>query len=157
MRRSKDKAEGHENGSRPTQNSASDVRKGSVVPLILCLGVLFLGFTMEATPQRATWMGIEGPPCPSRLLPETWRLHEAGCPGCGLTRATAMAIQGKIKPSLRLHPAGVLVTALATAGALIHSLILVAGRRPRWIDRTLRAGRVLLLLGLTIGWLTRLF
>lgn len=125
-------------------------RAASVVPFTLLVGVLVVGALVNATPEGAWLFGVEGPRCPS-----TW-VVDAGCPGCGLTRGTALLLDGDFEVATRVHPGAWLVVALAAAGALVHGLVLVKGEKSAWTDRLLRTGRVVFGVGLLLAWLARL-
>lgn len=123
-------------------------RSRSVAPFVLLLGLFVVGALVEATPERATLFGVEGPVCPSR-----WLLGSSGCPGCGLTRGTALWLDGDFAASWSIHPAASLVVVLGGLGALLHAWVLLRGVRFEWIDRALRSGRYLFLAGLLASWL----
>ncbi len=134
----------------PVRHRTPTDRHASVVPFLVLVGTLVVGFMLEATPDTATLFGVAGPPCPS-----TW-LVDAGCPGCGLTRGTALLLDGQFSLATRLQPASWLVVVLAALGALLHGIVLVRGKQTEWIDRLLRTGRVIFVVGLLVVWLARL-
>ncbi|MEM1450866.1 MAG: DUF2752 domain-containing protein [Planctomycetota bacterium] len=127
------------------------LRRRSALVLFLLLGLFAVAALVEASPERATLAGIEGPPCPS-----TYVLGDVGCPGCGLTRATAMLLDGEFGSATNLQPAAWLVLALAAVAAMVHARIAVTGRTTAWNGRVLRSARVVLLGGLLLVWLARL-
>lgn len=112
---------------------------------------LALGVAIRADAQTATLFGIAGPSCPVGTT-----LGAAFCPGCGLTRSTAMVMQGDWAAATAVNPAGWLVVALCAAGALVYGDIALRGRRNPGHRRLLRAGRVIFLLGVATAWLTRM-
>lgn len=115
------------------------------------MGLFVVGSLVDASPERATLFGVEGPPCPSKLL-----LPDHGCPGCGLTRATALLLDGEAEAATRLHPGAWLVVVLAALGTLLRALLLGFPEKSDWIHRQLRTGRVLFLAGLLAVWVARL-
>ena len=119
--------------------------------LALLLGMFAAGALIEADANGARLFGVEGPECPSRLV-----LPDHGCPGCGLTRATAMILDGDTAGATRLHPGAWLVVVLGAAGTLMRAALLVSPRKSDWIHRQLRNGRLLFLGGLPAIWLARL-
>ncbi|MEM9379072.1 MAG: DUF2752 domain-containing protein [Planctomycetota bacterium] len=138
--------------ARPGSASAlPDVRRRSAVTLALLLGLVAVASLVEATPQAATLAGLEGPPCLARHV-----FGEVGCPGCGLTRATAMALDGDLASATRLHPGVWLVLGVAAIAAAVHGYVAVTGISAVWTGRVLRSARVALLGGLLLVWLARL-
>jgi len=126
-------------------------RSASLLPFVLLTGVLLVGLAVDATASSAHLFGLEGPKCPS-----TYVLGATGCPGCGLTRSTALILHGQFATASRLQPAAWVVVVLAAAGSLLHGFVLVTGEKTAWIDRLLRTGRVLFVAGLLLAWLVRL-
>ena len=125
----------------------------SIGLLLLCLLPLGVGWMVEVDRGSATLFGIEGPACPVGAT-----LGEHACPGCGLTRATALSVQGRFPEALAVHPAGPAVAALALLGALVATRRLVRGGWPGR-DRPSRAFARLAppVLGFAVGlgWLAR--
>jgi hypothetical protein len=101
--------------------------------------------------ERATLLGHAGPTCPVGAT-----LGPVACPGCGLTRSTALILQGDWSTAFAVHPGGWIIVLLCSAGALIHGDILRRGSASRRHRRLLRAGRWVLLLGLAGSWLWRM-
>jgi len=126
-------------------------RSAAVLPFTLLVGVLVLAALVQATPEQATLFGVEGPRCPS-----TYVLGAVGCPGCGLTRGTALLLDGEFAAASRLQPASWLVVFFAAYGAVLHGIILAIGDKSVWMDRLLRIGRITFLSGLLLVWLARL-
>ena len=91
----------------------ANVRR-SRLPLLILLAPLVLGAAADVDERKATILGVEASPCPVRLL-----AGEHVCPGCGLTRSTALAVQGDWASSWHVHPAGILVAVLCVAGVLL--------------------------------------
>lgn len=113
-------------------------------------GVLVLAATAEASHSAATWFGIRGPVCPLGFL-----LGECACPGCGLTRSTAMVVQGRFSDALALNPAGFVVAALCVAAILLHADVARRGRAAD-LHLTLRQlGRQVFIAGIAAAWLLR--
>ena len=135
--------------SKPRSRGTS--RRGDGLALALLLGMFAAGALVEADASGARLFGVEGPECPSRLV-----LPDHGCPGCGLTRATAMLLDGDATGATQLHPGAWLVVMLGGAGTLFRAALLMFPRKSDWIHRQLRSGRVLFLLGLLAIWLARL-
>ena len=125
-------------------------RGASVLPFVFLAGSLLLGFLIDATPESARLFGVEGPQCPSTYL------LDAGCPGCGLTRGTALLLDGEFASATRVQPAAWLVVVLAALGSLVHGYVLIRGRQSEYTDGLLRIGRALFLTGLLAVWLARL-
>lgn len=131
-------------------DSAAGVRRGALVPLALLILLFVVGTAIEASPERATLLGFEGPTCPSR-----WILPDRGCPGCGLTRATALTLDGDLQAAWGVNPAGLVVVLFALGALLVHASILVRGKKNAWTFRLLRSGRVLFAACVLAAWLLR--
>lgn len=132
----------------PSESSVS--RRSNALALALLVGMFAVGALIEADPHSARLFGVEGPTCPSRLV-----LPDHGCPGCGLTRATAMILGGDTASATRLNPGAWLVVVLGTAGTLMRVVLLVSPQQSDWIHPQLRRGRFLFLVGLMVIWLAR--
>ena len=129
----------------------------AALPFAVLVSVLALGAVMRATPERATLFGLEGPACPSTYLLGSLGLPgDIGCPGCGLTRGTALLLDGQFDAATHLQPAAWLVVLFAACGAAVHGAVLATGRKSEWTERLLRSGRVAFLAGLLAVWLARL-
>ncbi|MEZ6016138.1 MAG: DUF2752 domain-containing protein [Planctomycetota bacterium] len=138
----------------PAPSFASELppaARRSVVPFGLLVGYFALGRLIEANPDQATLFGVHGPACPS-----TWFVGSAGCPGCGLTRATGLLFDGQWSAAHQVHPAVSCVALLAALALALHALVLYRRERPEWVDGALRTGRALLALALVVGWAVRL-
>ena len=110
-----------------------------------------MGALARVGPGQASLLGLHGPPCPLGSL-----LGQQVCPGCGLTRATALTLQGQPGLALAVHPAGPLVALFALLGVVLNLLILARGQASPGQEKLLRLGRVTFSLGLILCWLTRL-
>lgn len=111
---------------------------------------LLLGATAHATRSAATWFGVRGPLCPLGHL-----LGEHACPGCGLTRATAFAVQGHWRDALAVNPAGLVVAVLCVAAVLVHLDVVRRGRVLGGHLRLRSLGRWCFLAGVLLAWAVR--
>lgn len=121
---------------------------GRLVVPVLVLGIAALA-TVDS--RRAAWFGIEGPQC---LVNRVLGPHV--CPGCGLTRSTALAVQGRIAEAASLHAGGIAVALLCLGAIAVHLDVV---RRGRVLDAHLALrslGRKALLAGVLGAWLWRL-
>jgi hypothetical protein len=89
------------------------------------LAVLALAATATVSREAATWFGVRGPICPLGHL-----LGEHVCPGCGLTRATSLVVQGRWHDALAINPAGFAVALLCVAAVLLQLDVLRRGAVP---------------------------
>ena len=137
-------------GATKHTGAGSDRRRSSLAVLLLALPLLF-GAVADADEKHASLLGVEGNPCPLGLI-----AGDHACPGCGLTRGTALAVQGNLGASWAVHPAGILVALLCAAGIAIHTRILVRGERAPVHARLLRHGHRIFVVGLFAAWLGRL-
>lgn len=112
--------------------------------------LLALAATATVTREAAAWWGVRGPFCPLG-----WLCGDLACPGCGLTRATAMVAQGRFGEAFAMHPGGFAVVALSLGLVLVQLDVLWRGASSsahlRWRSR----GRWGLLLGILLGWAAR--
>ena len=114
------------------------------------MAVLALAATATVSRHAATWFGVRGPICPLGHL-----LGEHACPGCGLTRSTALVVQGRWYEALSLHPAGFVVAGLCIGAVLLHLDVL---RRGAVLDghlRLRRASRWCFVAGILLAWTAR--
>ena len=118
--------------------------------LLLPAGVLVLAATARVSVDAATWFGVRGPVCPLGAV-----LGECACPGCGLTRSTAMVVQGRFGEALALNLGGFFVAALCVAAILLHADVWRRGRELGWHQSLRRGGRWLFLIGIAFAWLAR--
>ena len=126
-------------------------RRRQWLHIVVLLTPWVLGLAMEATKETATLAGVAGPVCPSRLV------TESGCPGCGLTRAVVLTLDGDISGALSVNLAGPCVLVLCLLGLLVRSDILLRGRMTDLHLRLLRSGHLVFASVVLVGWLIRLF
>ena len=154
MRRAEWKAaHGGSNSMESTQRRSrrwSDRTRSRIALVVLALPLL-LGSAADADERHASLLGVEATPCPLRLL-----AGEHACPGCGLTRGTALAVQGSWQRSFGVHPGGALVALLCAAGLAVHAHILLRRERRPAHERLLRAGQRTFVVGLLAAWVVRL-
>jgi hypothetical protein len=81
------------------------------------------------------------------------------CPGCGLSRATKAALRGELAQAVALHPLVFVIAPLYGALMLLALASAVWGARfsqlPRWLDRWVTRGAVVLLVSSFSIWLAR--
>jgi hypothetical protein len=125
----------------PTVLSLLRDRKFSFIALLVSAPLLFV-FANEGV----AW------PCPF--------LHLTGipCPGCGLTRATYLLLQGDVKNSLTFHAFSPVV--VLGLGILTSSCLLPERPRARWAEHLAKIERktgivILLLVAMILYWLGR--
>lgn len=97
---------------------------------------------LDVDATSASFRGVSGPPCLCAVatgLP---------CPGCGLTRAFAAAVQGDFALATAAHPAALLVVALAACGSALHAHAAWRGESGPVASRLLGAGRAIFLVAL---------
>jgi len=126
------------------------VRKVALWSMVPPVAVLVLGATASVSREAATWFGVRGPLCPLGHL-----LGEGACPGCGLTRGTALVVQGRWGEAWALNPGGFVVAGLCAAALLLH---LDGLRRGTVLDVHLRlrtAGRWCFVAGILLAWAAR--
>lgn len=136
--------------SQPERRRARPPRRDALLRGSILAAFLAAAWLAEGSPGRATLFGVEGPECPSRLA-----FPDHGCPGCGLTRASAMALDGEIAASFELHPGGLALVLCAAVALLLHVHTLAFGQKSAWTLRLLRSGRVLLAGAILAGWIAR--
>lgn len=133
-----------------TSTTVRAVRREAMRHLFLPVLVLALGALATVDQDHASWLGFEGPQCLVNLL-----LGPHACPGCGLTRSTAMAVQGRLAEAAALHAGGIAVALLCLGAVAVHLDVL---RRGRVLDLHLRLralGRWTLLAAVLGAWLWR--
>jgi len=118
--------------------------------MLLLAAPLVLGLCIEASGERATLFGLEGPGC---LVSDN--LGQAACPGCGLTRSTALLMHGQWGAASAVHPAGWLVGLLCGLGVLLYADIARRGQRTRTHHRLLRTGQWTFATAIVAVWLAR--
>ena len=69
------------------------------------------------------------------------RFLHVPCPGCGMTRAIDMLLQGEVAASLRMHPLAVPTALLQLAFAVVTVLVTLRHGTPFMLWKT-RAGRI---------------
>lgn len=112
--------------------------------------MLALAASAEVSREAATWFGLRGPVCPLGHL-----FGECVCPGCGLTRATAMVVQGRFHDALATNPAGFVVAGLCAAALLLQLDVVRRGRVLGVHTALSRYGRVVFVSGILSAWLLR--
>jgi len=137
-------------GSRSAGALTERERRQQWVSLGILLAPWVLGFMMEATPDRATFLGLEGPPCPSRLV------TEHGCPGCGLTRSVVFTLNGALDSAWAVHPAGPAILVLCLLGAGLRGDILLRGRMTDLHARLFKWGHMLFAGIVLVSWFGRI-
>jgi hypothetical protein len=91
------------------------------------------------------------PFCPVRL-----QLHQP-CPGCGVSRAVVLALQGHLRESLAMHPLALVSVALAVPSfVLIVRTQRVDGLVPPF-PRALRVAWTAFVALLVVLWIARFF
>jgi hypothetical protein len=106
---------------------------------------------LAATPERVSMAGVEAGHCLMKLLGA-----EAACPGCGLTRSVALAVQGDLVTAMQMHFAGPPILLLSLAGVVVHGDVLRRGGPLPFHQRWLRRGHWVLVASLGLGWLMKL-
>jgi hypothetical protein len=134
----------------PVAGRTTNVRVAAVRTMVVPALVLTLAATATVSANAALWLGVRGPVCPLGH----W-LGEAACPGCGLTRATSLVVQGRWLEAWHVQPAGFAVAALC-AGLVVLQLDVL--RRGVVLDGHLvvrRAGRWLFVGAVPTAWFVR--
>ncbi len=130
----------------PPETEPGVRRRATLTALVLALPLL-LGAWMTADAHEASLAGIEGPPCPVGAT-----LGETVCPGCGLTRSTALSVQGRFDDAFAVHPAGMLVVLLCVSGLLVQADILRRGSSTETHRKLRRLGRLVFVAGLLAAY-----
>ena len=130
--------------------STTSERRRALTAAVVLSAPLVLGLCMQANENRAALCGIAGPTCPIGAV-----LGPTVCPGCGLTRSTALILHGDWAAATAVHPGGWIIVLLCAAGALLYADVARRGARTTTHDRLLRAGRVAFLTGIASTWLAR--
>jgi hypothetical protein len=112
---------------------------------------LLAAATATVGPDAARWFGVRGPHC---LLGAC--LGPQACPGCGLVRATAAAVQGDFATAMGMHPAGVVVAALLPLALVVNLDILRRGRALAGHDAARRWGYIAFVVAVVAGFVLRL-
>lgn len=133
-------------GSSPARR----VRTTALWSMLPSLAVLALAATATVSREAATWFGVRGPICPLGHL-----LGEHACPGCGLTRGTALVVQGQWREAWTIHPGGFVVAALCVGAVLLHLDVLARGKVLDVHLRLRSAGRWCFVAGILLAWAAR--
>jgi len=133
-----------------TQRTSKRTRR-SRLPLVVLVLPLLLGAVAEVDENHAAVFGVEATPCPVRLL-----AGEHACPGCGLTRGTALAVQGEWNRAWTVHPAGIVIAVLCALGIAVRLWMRFDPRRARLHALLLRQGHVFFAVGILAAWIVRL-
>ena len=99
----------------------------AALALVAMLTVLtYMARVPDGQPEAVELWGHKIPPmCLFR------RLTGRPCPGCGITRAVILAVHGRIKQSLEVHPSGVWVCAWLGVQLLVRMSLAICPFR-RW-------------------------
>lgn len=136
---------------RPQDPRAADRARSRVAVLLLAVP-LVLGLLIRVEGASASLFGVEGPAC---VLGEVG--GPGACPGCGLTRATALTLHGDVAAAAALNWAGVALVLACALGLALHLDILFrAGRRTPTHHRLLSLGARAFALAVAAAWFTRL-
>jgi hypothetical protein len=114
------------------------------------LFALIAGWTATVHADGATWFGVRGPQCPLGAC-----LGPLACPGCGLVRSTAAALQGDLSAAFAMHPTGPVVAGLLFGSLALHLHVLHHGHESPRHRRLRRFGHSLFVVGLLGGWALR--
>ena len=125
--------------------------RGATLRTLGFAGALAIGYGATVTADGATWFGVRGPQCPLGSC-----FGPLACPGCGLLRSTAGALQGDLGLAFRTHPAGPVVAALLLGGLLLHLHVLCRGHEMPAHRRWRHRGRRLFVVSVLSAWLLRL-
>ncbi|BCX49945.1 conserved hypothetical protein [Haloferula helveola] len=79
----------------------------------------------------AWWLAVYGPKgIPFRcVLNDATGIH---CPGCGMTRATHAALEGRFADAFRFNPLGVILLPIALLALVPEVIAWVKGEPPKW-------------------------
>ncbi len=134
----------------PPGNPSPPSLREPIVRTVAIVLALTAGVTAKATKAGATWFGVRGPECPIGAC-----FGPLACPGCGLLRSTAAALQGDFALSFATHPTGIAIATLLVGAAVLHFDIL--RRRVELPSHRLwrRRGHRWFVVTLLLGWLLR--
>ncbi len=94
---------------------------------------------------------LSGPECQiSRLV------GDHACPGCGLTRSSALVLKGDFLSAFSVNAGGFFLVGVLVLWSLVHSWIVIRGHKSTTSIRWLVTGRRILLFGVILGWVMRL-
>lgn len=120
--------------------------------VLLLAAPLVLGLLIRVEGGSATLFGVEGPAC---VLGEVG--GPGACPGCGLTRATALTLHGDVAAAAALNWAGVALVLACVLGLAVHlDILLRAERRTAAHQRLLTLGARGFTTLVLAAWVTRL-
>lgn len=130
--------------------SSPSPRKRALLATLVLAAPLVIGLCMEVSPARATLFGIEGPGCMAAAF-----LGDIVCLGCGLTRSTALLVQGEWQTATTVHPGGWLVVLFCLAGVLVNTDIARRSYRSPIHRRLQRTGHWAFATGILGIWVAR--
>ncbi len=137
----------------PASHRQADLARSRFAAVLLAIPIL-VGPWIRIEGKGASLFGVEGPAC----VAGRWMGQTAGCPGCGLTRSTALTLQGDVPGALAFHWAGPLLVAACLGGLAVHLDILLRTRgRTRVQNRLLAWGARGFWTALLLAWSSRLF
>jgi len=135
----------------PSNPRAAD-RARSRVAVLLLAAPLVLGLLIRVEGASASLFGVEGPAC---VLGEVG--GPEACPGCGLTRATALTLHGDVAGAAALNWAGVALVLACVLGLAVHlDILLRADRRMPVHQHLLTLGTRALATIVLAAWISRL-
>ena len=138
-------------GSVTSNHDSFRTRRRALLSASILAAPLLLGALIQTDGARASLFGLEGPTCP---VGATLGTH--ACPGCGLTRSAALAVQGDLDASFVSHPAGWIVVLLCAIGFVLYADILRRGARTNAHTNALRLGRWTFVAAIGAAWIGRL-
>ena len=134
----------------PAPQPADQARSRAAV-LLLAIPLIF-GLLVQVEAGRASLLGYEGPTC----TVGEW-CGPAGCPGCGLTRSTALTLRGDLGAAASLNWAGLALVLACLGGLAVHlDVLLRAKQRTRRHDRLLAWGSRAFVATVMLAWFSRL-
>lgn len=131
-------------------HGAAPLRRARLRTAVLA-GGLAAGLLGRVGDDGVRWLGVRGPTCPLGAC-----LGPLLCPGCGLARSTAQALQGDWSAAVAAHPAGPAVALLLLGALALHLDILRRGHECARDQLLRRRGRQTLAVAIAAGWLLRL-
>lgn len=140
----------------PSESELTGDVQANFTYLFILLGFILLPFAIRFDPAAAPVPSVLG-----HALPGICFSHEylgVDCPGCGMTRAFILIVDGRWGESLHYHRLGIALYAFLVYQALYRLYCLA--RRPQAIPRTLlvlqRFGPAMLIILLIANWLFNL-
>jgi hypothetical protein len=119
--------------------------------VLFCIA-LILGLLVDVSREHVRFFGFEGPPC---LVERVLGNHHL-CPGFGLSRSTALALQGEFVTSWGLNPAGLGVALVIVGGVLLHLICGVRGYFSKRMLALRMLGRCFFLGAVLVPWCFRI-